>query len=209
MHESSPSPPAIEAGRRGVPCAWLALVVLFAGSAAAQRDTTCRDREPIAATVEIAGPDEPGERLVITGRVLVGADRGPGAGARVLAFHTDARGYYSEGGMDERNARLCGVLRADAEGRYRIETIRPAHYATGGPPAHVHFEVTLEDAPMRRFTLEFEGDPELGGARAGERWDTVRPVLDGADGVLQVERDLWVRDVLHPPASGIVVPTPQ
>lgn len=192
MHATSEAAPGIEALRRRAVLASLALALL-AGSAAAQRETTCRDREPAAASVEIAGPEEPGERLTITGRVLVGPDRTPSPGARVLAYHTDASGYYSDGGMDERNARLCGVLRADSEGRYRFETIRPAHYATGGPPAHVHFEVTLQDAPMRRFTLEFEGDPRLGDQRAGERWETVRPVLDSGSGQLEVERDLWVR----------------
>jgi protocatechuate 3,4-dioxygenase beta subunit len=111
----------------------------------------------------------------------------------VLAFHTDVKGYYSPGGMDERNARLCGVLRTDEEGRYRIETIKPAHYATGGPPAHIHFEVTAPGESRRRHTLNFEGDPELGGRRAGESWDRIRPVKRGDDGVLSVERDFWIR----------------
>jgi protocatechuate 3,4-dioxygenase beta subunit len=171
----------------------LALWAAQLGAASAQRDTLCRDREPESAQVRIAAEGEPGEPLAISGRVLVGPDRAPGAGARVVAYHTDARGYYSAGGMDERNARLCGVLRADAEGRYRFETIRPAHYATGGPPAHVHFEVTLPGDSMRRLSLQFEGDPLLAGKRGVERWDDVRPVAAAADGTLLVERDLWIR----------------
>jgi protocatechuate 3,4-dioxygenase beta subunit len=159
---------------------------------AAQRDTLCREHDPTEASIRIAPPDEPGERLVITGRVLRGDDRSPVAGAKLLAYHTDSEGYYSDGGMDERNARLCGVLVTDAEGRYRIETIRPAHYATGGPPAHVHFELTLPGDRVRHFTLNFEGDPKLGGRPAGETWDTIRPLVE-ASGVLQVERDFWVR----------------
>lgn len=171
----------------------LLCLCLPARPATAQRDTVCRDREATASSISIAAATEPGERMVVTGKVVGGADRAPIAGARVLAFHTDAKGYYSEGGMDENNARLCGVLRTDAQGSFRIETIRPAHYATGGPPAHVHFEVTVEGQPMRRFTLEFEGDPLLGGKRAGERWDSIRPVVAGAEGELTVERDLWIR----------------
>lgn len=169
-----------------------ATAALSAGPVLAQRDTPCRDRQPGGSEVRIAGPDEPGTPLVITGHVLEGPDRVPVAGARLLAFHTDAEGYYSVGGMDERNARLCGVLATDAEGRYRIETIRPAHYATGGPPAHVHFELTPPSETMRRFTLNFEGDPKLGGRPAGERWDTIRPVEE-RDGTLWVERDFWLR----------------
>ena len=37
--------------------------------------------------------------------------------------------------MDESDARLCGLMLTDAEGRYRFETVKPGHYATGGPPA--------------------------------------------------------------------------
>lgn len=171
----------------------LPIVLLLGGSPlVAQRETSCRDRQPSESSIRIPDPAEPGETMVISGRVLSGDDRAPVANARLLAFHTDSEGYYSEGGMDERNARLCGVLVTDAEGRFRIETIRPAHYATGGPPAHVHFELTLPGEPMQRFNLNFEGDPLLRGRVAGESWDTIRPVVERG-GVLYVERDFWVQ----------------
>jgi catechol 1,2-dioxygenase len=143
--------------------------------------------------VEIASPDEPGQRLTVFGRVVAGPERTPVADARVYAFHTDAAGYYSDGGMDESDPRLCGAARTDVEGAYRFETIRPAHYATGGPPAHVHFEVTLPDGRQGRFTLQFEGDPLLRGQRADEVWGTVRPQTRDPDGGHRVERDLWIR----------------
>ncbi|MDX1644014.1 MAG: hypothetical protein R3244_06615 [Thermoanaerobaculia bacterium] len=170
----------------------LALVVAVA-PLPAQRSSSCHDAEPDSADIRIPPPGEPGEPLLVTGRVLRGPDREPVAGAKLVAFHTDAEGYYSEDGMDEGQARLCGALLTAEDGSYRIETIRPAHYATGGPPAHIHFVLTLDDGRTRRFTLNFEGDPKLGGAPAGERWDRIRPVTAGEDGRLRVERDLWVR----------------
>lgn len=166
---------------------------LVSSQAPAQRDTPCRERAADGPTAVIAGADEPGDRLVVEGRVVVGAEREAVAGARVLAYHTDAEGYYSDGGMDEANARLCGVARTDDAGGYRLETIRPAHYATGGPPAHVHFEVRLPDGRSERFTLHFEGDPELRGAPSGERWERVRPIETDAGSGQRVERDLWFR----------------
>ena len=178
---------------------FLAAVLLLVAMAArstpaqAQRGAACRDRVPAANSVRTAGPDEPGERMLIIGHVLTGADQKTVSGARVLAFHTDARGYYSEGGMDENNARLCGVLKSSDDGGFRFDVIRPAHYATGGPPAHVHFEVTLPNGKKDRFTLEFEGDPLLEGKKAGERWDTIRPAVKNEDGLWVVERDLWLR----------------
>jgi protocatechuate 3,4-dioxygenase beta subunit len=174
------------------PLVALLSTVLCVTPLAAQRDTLCRDSEPTESSIRIPSPDEPGETLVITGRVLRESDGSPVAGARLLAYHTDARGYYSDGGMDEGNARLCGVLLTAADGTYRIETVRPAHYATGGPPAHVHFELTIPGERERDFTLNFEGDPKLGGRAAGEAWDTIRPVVE-VDGVLRVERDFRVR----------------
>jgi protocatechuate 3,4-dioxygenase beta subunit len=143
--------------------------------------------------VRTALPGEPGEPMRVVGRVLVGKDRRPVSGARVVAYHTDARGYYSKDGMDERNARLCGVLSSSDDGGFSFDIIRPAHYATGGPPAHVHFEVKLPNGNTARFELQFEGDPLLQGKPAGERWDTIRPVTKDEDGTLLVERDLWVQ----------------
>ena len=172
----------------------LIMALVVGGDAAnAQRQTACHEREPTASTVRMANQDEPGERLVVAGRALAGEEGTPVAGAKVLAFHTDAEGFYSPGGMDERNARLCGVVRTDADGRYRIETIKPAHYATGGPPAHIHFEVTFPGGSRRRYTLNFEGDPKLRGAPAGESWDRIRPIGRDEEGVLLVERDFWLR----------------
>ncbi|HEX2466012.1 MAG TPA: hypothetical protein VHR17_15420 [Thermoanaerobaculia bacterium] len=173
-------------------CMLIGMLALPA-AATAQRDTPCRQRVPAASSVRTVTPSEPGERMLIVGKVIAGADKKTVSGARVVAFHTDAKGYYSDGGMDEGKARLCGVLKTSDDGGFRFEAIRPAHYATGGPPAHVHFEVTLPDGDSERFTLEFEGDPLLAGKPAGERWDTIRPVTKNEDGLLVVERDLWVR----------------
>lgn len=130
--------------------------------------------------------------MILTGRVISGDQ--PVEGATVFIFQTDAAGYYSPGGMDESNARLCGLVLTDADGRYRFESVRPAHYATGGPPAHVHYRVWGPGIRRQSFTLNFEGDPLLGergrDASRNPTWATVRPVVVRADGVLEVTRDL-------------------
>ncbi len=157
----------------------------------------CQGRQAETWSILVAGPEEPGTRLIVSGTVLASDGATPVAGATVFVFHTDARGYYSEGGMDECNARLCGLMLTDEQGRYRFETIRPAHYATGGPPAHVHYRVWGPGIRRQSFTLHFEGDPKLGaaGRDASENatWDRIRPVESGDDGVLRVRRDLLLR----------------
>ena len=176
---------------------FLALSVACASAATAQNRGDCQGRQAETWSITIAGPEEPGTRLVVEGRVLESDGETPVAGATVFVFHTDAEGYYSPGGMDESDARLCGLMLTDEAGRYRFETIKPAHYATGGPPAHVHYRAWGPELPRQSFSLQFEGDPLLGergrDASSNPSWATIRPAVDGQDGVLYVLRDLRLR----------------
>lgn len=155
----------------------------------------------------MAGPDEPGERLVVTGRVIDGTKLI--AGASVYVFHTDAKGFYApdRSGPDaELDPRLHGALRTDVEGRYRYETIRPGSY--GGNAAHVHYVVTARGYKPRIFDLWFQDDPILVARRqAGEPeiqqsmrnssfyqaapdLIAIRPVRRDAAGIWNAVRDL-------------------
>jgi len=157
------------------------------------RSSRCREQEPAGSDITLVTDDEPGDRLVVDGRVL-GRDRvTPVRNAKVYVFHTDAAGYYSEHrSMDNTNPRLCGILRTDEQGRYRFTTVRPGRYATGGPAPHVHYEVTPAGASKTRsFTLTFEA-VKSGGAIASEPWATTRPVVRDK-GAWHCTRDLWLQ----------------
>ena len=170
------------------PAAWAQGATLFRGD--------CQGRQATSWSINIAADDEPGERLIVEGRVIdLGGD--PLPGITVFVFHTDARGYYSTEGMDESNARLCGLMLTDPKGRYRFESIQPAHYATGGPPRHVHYRVWGPGVSRQGFSLSFEGDPLLGNrgrdASANPTWATIRSGTVDSAGVHHVQRDLRVR----------------
>lgn len=108
----------------------------------------------------ISGPDEPGERLVVTGRVIDGTKLI--SGASIYVFHTDAKGRYApdRSGPDvELDPRLHGALRTDAQGQYRYETIRPGSYNNNA--AHVHYIVVAAGYKPRIFDLWFQDDPIL------------------------------------------------
>jgi protocatechuate 3,4-dioxygenase beta subunit len=97
----------------------------------------------------------------VAGRVVDREGR-PVAGALVHAYHTDARGLYSEGGMDETNPRIFAFLRTGADGRFELRTIRPGHYPESQEePAeqHVHFEVEAAGFASRIDRLGFRDDP--------------------------------------------------
>src|SRR5947209_3145952 len=85
----------------------------------------------------IAGPDEPGERLIITGQVFGPDGRTPAPGVLVYAYQTDATGLYHNDA--QRVARLHGWAKTDSEGRFEFHTVRPGAYPERDIAAHVHF----------------------------------------------------------------------
>jgi hypothetical protein len=109
-------------------------------------------------SVVIAGKDEPGERLIVSGRTLDGAK--PVPGVSLYVFHADVKGQYAPG-MDqwagEYNPRLHAALRTDEQGRYQYETTRPGSYDNGA--AHVHYVVSAPGYEPLLLALQFQDDP--------------------------------------------------
>ena len=96
-------------------------------------------------------------RLIVTGTVL-SAQCKPVAGALLDFWHSDEEGAY-----DNRGFRYRGHQFADAQGRYRLETIVPALYP--GRTRHIHVKV---QAPGRRvLTTQLYFADEAGNARDG------------------------------------------
>ena len=151
-------------------------------------------------SIVVAGKKEPGERLIVTGQVTDGTK--PLAGVSIYVFHTDADGLYTKnGGNSDETARLHGVMRSDANGRYRYETIRPGGYPGFPPnPAHVHYVVRAPGYKFMMFELWFEDDPALAERRKVGKPDVpaiyppnavaIRPVTRDAGGVWHSTRDL-------------------
>ena len=53
------------------------------------------------------------------------------------------------------------MVRTDAKGAYRFETIIPGHYLNGPQyrPAHIHVKVHVGGSELLTTQLYFEGDP--------------------------------------------------
>ena len=109
----------------------------------------------------IAGPDEPGDRTIISGKVL-GADcNTPLSGALLDVWHADAKGHYHNA---KENYRLRGQLTTNKAGAYEFSSIRPGNYTidTGAwRPAHFHFTVSYPGYEPLTTQLYFKGDPHL------------------------------------------------
>ena len=100
------------------------------------------------ATVNLAPPGEPGERLVMQGRVLDHA-RAPIAGVEMEVYHADSAGMYAKGPNEP--PRLTGRLRTSAEGRYEIHTVVPGSY---GYQPHVHVTLRTGRGEPHHFTVD-------------------------------------------------------
>ena len=114
----------------------------------------------------IAGPDEPGEPLVISGTVYRSDGETPAPGVLLYVYHTNAEGIYPKRGDETGNARRHGYLRTwlrtDERGRYRFTTIRPGTYPSRSEPAHIH--MTVQPPGEEEYWIDsivFEGDSLL------------------------------------------------
>ena len=115
----------------------------------------------------IAGPEEPGERLVVRGTVHRPDGTTPAPGVILYLYHTNADGIYEKRGDETGNGRrhghLRGWLRTDARGRYEIRTIRPGNYPGRDAAAHIHVTVQEPDGTPEYWlpSFKFAGDPHL------------------------------------------------
>ena len=118
--------------------------------------------------------DEPGTPLLFTGQVRA-VDGAALPAAIIELWHADSLGFYSQfaPGLPEWNLR--GVFVANDDGRFRIETMRPAPYQipTDGAcgalidaagwhawrPAHLHLKVSAPGHELITTQLYFPGDP--------------------------------------------------
>lgn len=153
----------------------------------------------LGAEARLAGPEEPGTPLVVSGTVYRPGGRVPAPGVLLYAYHTNARGIYPKRGDETGNGRrhgyLRGWLRTDARGRYRLVTIRPAMYPTRAEPAHIHLTVTPPGCAEDYVdSILFDDDPLLTRAQrarlAGRGGSGVVRAAPVGRGGLQATRDI-------------------
>jgi protocatechuate 3,4-dioxygenase beta subunit len=147
------------------------------------------------AKITIAAKEEPGERLTVTGNVYGPDGKTPLSGVSVYVYHTDAKGLYTPDTNDNRNPRLRGYMRTDAQGRYEFNTIKPAPYPNNRIPAHIHYVVNAPGYKERIFEIVFADDPKIDermradAAREGSAF-SIRPLTRDQQGVWRCTQDI-------------------
>ena len=113
----------------------------------------------LSSSSRIAPPGERGTRMVLKGRVVDRNGR-PAAETIVFAYHTDRDGLYDRPGGAAHSWRLKGWAKADRDGHFLFESIRPGPYPNRDVPAHVHFTLFLTSG--ERYyggEVKFDDDP--------------------------------------------------
>ena len=138
---------------------------------------------------QLAGPDEPGDRLVLTGTVFGPDCRTPLPETLIEVWQANQAGLYDTnkpGHFTEATTmRLRGMLYTNEKGQYEIETIVPgrypvppnlpglAKYAGQTRPAHIHFRVMNSLHVPVTTQIYFKGDPFI----ANDPWANHKPSL--------------------------------
>lgn len=109
-------------------------------------------------------PEDPGQRLVIHGKVTDAGCRNPLSGVRIEVWGANGQGCYHHPNScgDGAEYPLYGHFQSGADGSYRLETVYPGRYLNGSTyrPRHLHFVIDFPNAPLVT-QLYFEGDPYI------------------------------------------------
>ncbi len=135
----------------------------------------------------VAGADEPGERLRLSGTVFQNDGRTPAADVVLYLHQTHAGGLYEGGvgsGLARRHGRLRAWVRTGAQGHYTFETIVPGIYPDRGSPAHLH--LVVEENGRTPYYID---DVVFIGAEQVTPDYITRQPLRGGNGVVALEGD--------------------
>jgi catechol 1,2-dioxygenase len=154
-------------------------------------------REGAPWRAQLCGPEEPGERLTIAGRVTAAGTCEPLKDAVLDLWQASAAGFYDNNDparpFDPARYNLRGRVRTDAEGRYQFETVLPGNYGQGRftRAKHIHLLATCAGRAPLVTEIYFAGDKhndtdglvrrslitQLSG-KAGERGAALRGTFD-------------------------------
>jgi catechol 1,2-dioxygenase len=138
---------------------------------------------------KLAGPNETGERLILTGTVYSSDCRSRLPNALIEVWQANKAGLYDTdkpGNFTERvDFQLRGMMLTDPQGNYEFETVMPGRYpippnlpglekyAGLTRPAHIHFRVSESLHVPLTTQLYFKDDPYI----AKDPWASRKPSL--------------------------------
>ena len=157
------------------------------------------DRPDAAHHLLLAPADEPGQRLLILGRLLRQDDGQPVAHHAFDVYQADHTGDYREAVAGvEASARLRGTVRTDSLGRFLISTVLPGDYGSTADNRHIHMAVAGARPDAYDFYFKQYINPGLASWARGTDQAVVLELKRAGGDTLVAATDLPVRGL--PPA---------
>ncbi len=154
------------------------------------------DNPPVIQGGQLANTDEPGNRMIISGRVF-NLDCSEYIPNTIIdVWHADHNGAYDNQGYN-----LRGQTLSNDQGFYMFETIKPGKYLNGNMfrPSHIHYKITAPNYPTLTTQLYFEGDPDLQTDAASSitsgQYDAqhrIIPLTENTNGILEGTWDIVI-----------------
>ncbi len=107
----------------------------------------------------LASTSEPGDRIIISGKVYTNDCVTPIPNTLIDVWHADDQGNYDNVGYN-----LRGILYSDANGYYMCESIWPGKYplsSTQNRPSHIHLKASATGYSDLTTQLYFENDTDI------------------------------------------------
>lgn len=140
------------------------LLVLFLTCAGHQipgnidKEKNCIDLEPgQKGFIQLAKTGEPGEPLVIYGKVLDVKTNEPVNDASLFLYQTDSSGIYNASGGPDDQARIRGTVHTNESGCFKIKTILPGDYPDRKNSRHLHYVITVKGYKEIKSIIFFKG----------------------------------------------------
>lgn len=154
------------------------------------------ENPPMIQEGQLAGAEEVGERMIISGRVFNLDCSQVIPNAIVDVWHADHEGAYDNEGF-----RLRGQTVTNEQGFYLFETIKPGKYKNGNRfrPSHIHYKITPPNFDTLTTQLYFEEDEDLASDPASSITDgefdatsRIIPLSTNTDGKLEGTFDIMI-----------------
>jgi protocatechuate 3,4-dioxygenase beta subunit len=157
--------------------------------------------ESVSSVATLVSQSEPGERLIIRGKLYARDGQTPLPGFVLYLYQTDSSGVYNNTDGKWWHPRIRGWLRTAADGSYEIRTIKPGSYPGSRNPAHIHVIAKVgNNKPDWLDDFLFEGDPFLSESDRGRiatdgNFSPVMKIKRESDGTLHCSRDIRIPTV--------------
>jgi protocatechuate 3,4-dioxygenase beta subunit len=144
--------------------------------------------------IVIAGEQEPGERIIVSGTVYDADGKTVLPGITIYAYHTNAKGIYGEG-----EELLDGTMITNSSGQYKFSTIKPGSYPERRNPAHIHFKITGNEIEEQWLELRFEGDLyipdyDFKNELSKGNFSQIQKLVKNSDGILACKMDIKLEE---------------